>query len=121
MEFFRSGYYISEEAVRDAIKRKSIFNIIDHQSGFKADFVILKNEPYRITEFSRRIQTDFYGTPIFIVSAEDLLLSKLIWIQEIQSSLQKEDIVNLVSLENLDWQYIHHWVKELQLNTFDLF
>lgn len=120
MEFFQSGYYVNEDAVTDAIRRKSIFNIIDHQSGFKADFMVLKNEPYRRTEFGRRIQTDFYGTPIFIVSAEDLLLSKLIWIQEIQSSLQKEDIINLARLETLDWQYIHHWVKELQLNTFDL-
>lgn len=121
MAFFQSGYYVEKEAIRDAVKRKSIFNIIDYQSGFKADFVILKNEPYRRTEFSRRIKTDFYGAPIYIVSPEDLLLSKLIWIQELQSNLQKEDIKNLAALESLDWNYIRHWVKELQINTFDLF
>jgi hypothetical protein len=38
LTFFKSGYYIEEESIRDAIRRKSIFNIIDHQSGFKADF-----------------------------------------------------------------------------------
>jgi hypothetical protein len=81
----------------------------------KLIFVILKDEPYRRTEFSRRQTTDFIVTP------EDLLLSKLIWIQEVQSNLQKEDILNLTALKNLDWNYISCWIKELQLDTFDLF
>jgi hypothetical protein len=121
LAFFQPGYYIEEESIREAVKRKGIFNIIDHQSGFKADFVILKDEPYRRMEFSRRQITDFYGSPVFLVSAEDLLLSKLIWIQGLQNNLQKEDILNLAVLENLDWHYINYWIKELQLNTFDLF
>jgi hypothetical protein len=87
----------------------------------KLIFVILKDEPYRRTEFSRRQTTDFYGTSVFIVTPEDLLLSKLIWIQEVQSNLQKEDILNLTALKNLDWNYISCWIKELQLDTFDLF
>jgi hypothetical protein len=119
--YFNSGYYIEEGSIREAIRHKGIFNIIDHQSGYKADFIILKDEPYRRTEFSRRLNTDFYGMPVFIVSPEDLLLSKLIWIQELQSNLQKEDIVNLAAIDNLDWKYITHWIKNLQLNTFNLF
>jgi hypothetical protein len=71
-----------------------MFNIID-ASGFKADFIILKDTKYRQTELKRRKTVDFSGLPIQIVSAEDLLLSKLIWIQEVQSSLQIEDIKNL--------------------------
>ena len=97
-----------------------MFNIIDHVSGFKADFVILKKEEFRLTEFDRRRQTDFFGVSIWIVSPEDLLLSKLIWIQHIQSALQMEDIKNLSSIENLDWHYVHYWIKKLKLNTFNL-
>lgn len=73
-EYFNEGFYCDEDAVRDAIRRRSIFNIIDHKSGFKADFVILKNELYRQTEFQRRRGSDFFGIPIFIVSPEDLLI-----------------------------------------------
>lgn len=29
-EYFRDGYYCDEEAIGDAIRRKSMFNIIDH-------------------------------------------------------------------------------------------
>lgn len=57
---------------------------------------------------------------ISIVSPEDLLLSKIIWIQEIQSGIQMEDIKLLSNVENLDWNYIDTWLKELSLKTFNL-
>lgn len=117
---FKEDYYCDEDAVKDAVANHGMFNIIDSTSGYKADFIILKNEPFRQTEFNRRVTIDFDGTPIYIVSAEDLLLSKLIWIQDIQSALQIEDIKNLVLIENLDWAYINNWVKVLKINTFNL-
>jgi hypothetical protein len=120
MEQFKHGYYCSEEAVRDALNRKSMFNIIDDKSGYKADFVILKEEPYRQEEFSRRKQIDFLDMKIYIVSVEDLLLSKLIWIQEIQSGVQMEDIKALTALAEIDKLYVRQWVNTLKLNTFDL-
>ena len=69
-----------------------MFNIIDHASGFKADFVVLKDSAYRKNEFERRIQIVLFNMKVFIVSPEDLLISKLIWVQDFQSSLQIEDI-----------------------------
>ncbi len=119
-EHFKGDYYLEVDAVKDSIKNHSIFNIIDHASGFKADFVILKNEEFRQAEFSRRRQTEFYGTEIWVVTPEDLLISKLFWIQDLQSALQMEDIRNLSSIENLDRNYIHDWVIKLKLNTFNL-
>ncbi len=77
---FKEGFYCDSDAVKEAIKNSSMFNIIDHASGFKADFVILKNTTFRQTEFARRQQVDFYDLPIYIVAPEDLLISKLIWI-----------------------------------------
>lgn len=120
MNYFKEGYYCNIDAVKEAVKNKSMFNIIDHSSGFKADFVILKNEPFRQTEFNRRAEVDFFGIPIYIVTAEDLLLSKLIWIQQIQSNLQMEDIKNLSTVQSLDWGYINNWIENLKLNTFGL-
>ena len=117
---FREGYYCDEDAIREAIQNKGIFNIIDHKSNYKADFVILKDEPFRQVEFSRRRQINFMNMKIYIVSPEDLLLSKLIWIQQIQSGLQIEDIKSLWKINNLDRNYIHQWIATLKLNTFDI-
>ncbi len=121
VENFKQGYYCDEDAVKEAIANTSMFNIIDHSSGFKADFVILKSEPYRQTEFERRRKVEFESIAVFVCSAEDLLLSKLIWIQDIQSSLQMDDIKNLTLIKTLDWEYINYWLKVLKLNTFELF
>lgn len=118
---FKEGYYCDIDAVRDAIKTQSLFNIIDYGSGFKADFVILKSEPFRKTEFMRRVQSSFDGIPIYLVSPEDLLISKLIWVQQLQSHIQMDDIKNLAAIKTLDWPYINDWVKSLNLNTFKLF
>src|SRR5258705_12507435 len=118
-EHFKDGYYCDEEAIRDAILNKTMFNIIDHKSGYKADFIILKNEPYRITEFERRRLIDFSDMKIYVVSPEDLLLSKIIWVKESLSSIQFDDIRLLSSLDNLDRQYIDRWIEMLKLNTFD--
>ncbi|MES1219725.1 MAG: hypothetical protein ABUT20_29765 [Bacteroidota bacterium] len=115
---FKDGYYCDEDSIRDAIRNKTMFNIIDHKSNYKADIVILKNEHYRQVEFERRKQVDFSGLKIYIVSPEDLLLSKLIWIQELQSSLQMDDIRQLKEINGLDLSYIHQWIDELKLNTF---
>lgn len=121
MEFFKEGYYCDKSAIEEAVKQKGMFNIIDHNSGYKADFVILKNEEYRLTEFERRKQVDFLNMKIYVASPEDLLLSKIIWIQKFRSNLQIEDIKALKLLPDMDWNYINYWIKILKLNTFGLF
>lgn len=118
--FFKEGYYCDEDSIKEAIKMEGMFNIIDHKSNYKADFVILKNRPYRKIEFERRRAVDFLDMKIFLVSPEDLLISKLIWIQELQSAIQQEDIRILRGLDGLDWNYIHKWISDLKLNTFEL-
>lgn len=120
LQNFNEGYYCEEESIKEAVKGKGMFNIIDHASGYKADFVLLKNEPFRQMEFSRRQKVPFLDMELYIVSVEDLLLSKLIWIQELQSGVQQEDIKKISALPALDWEYITNWVKQLRLKTYNL-
>jgi hypothetical protein len=100
-EYFSEGYYCDEDAISEAVKRKSMFNIIDYHSGYKADFVVLKDEAFRIAEFERRKQADFFGTPVYIVSAEDLLLSKLIWIRNYKALFKKKTLRIFLQLQHL--------------------
>lgn len=120
VEYFKNGYYCDKDAVKEAIVRRSMFNIIDFETGYKADFIVLKNDVYRITEFERRNQVDFFDMKITVVSPEDLIISKLVWIQKLQSDIQKKDIELLLELKTLDKDYIVNWVKELNLDTFGL-
>ena len=117
---FKDGFYCNINSVKDAVKQQSLFNIIDHESGYKADFVILKNHEYRQTEFNRKVLMQYFDKEIYLVSVEDLLLSKLIWIQTLQSALQMEDIRNLAQLDTIDWIYVNYWIHQLKLGTFKL-
>ncbi|MGQ0737512.1 MAG: nucleotidyl transferase AbiEii/AbiGii toxin family protein [Bacteroidota bacterium] len=119
-EYFKDGYYCDEDAMKDAIRTKGMFNIIDHKSNYKADFIILKDDEFEQVEFEKRQSARFLDFTVVIVSPENLLISKLRWIQEMKSAQQSSDIVQLSKLENLDWPYIQRWVEKLKLNTFDL-
>ena len=57
---------------------------------------------------------------INLVSPEDLIISKIAWIQKIQSDIQKEDIKILLTIKNIDMRYIRKWIATLKLNTFGL-
>jgi len=117
---FNAGYYCNKDSITDAVQHEGMFNIIDHASGFKADFVVLKDSAYRKNEFERRIQIELFNMKVFIVSPEDLLISKLIWIQDFQSNLQIDDIKSLIKFKSLDIVYVHFWIEKLKLNTFTL-
>ncbi len=82
--------------------------------------MLLKTQPFRQKEFERRMMANFLGMPIYVVTAEDLLISELIWIQDMQSSMQIEDIKSLLLVEGMDWTYIGYWISSLKLNTFSL-
>ncbi|HTG54970.1 MAG TPA: hypothetical protein VL943_01790, partial [Niabella sp.] len=47
VESFKDGFYCDIDSIKDAILHKSLFNIIDFESGYKADFVILKDSAFR--------------------------------------------------------------------------
>ena len=119
--YFSKGYYCDKDGIKEALRNFNIFNIIDHASGFKADFVILKNEPFRQEEFRRKLEVDFDGELVYVVTPEDLLISKIIWIQQYQSPQQMQDIEQLAKVENLDHAYIKLWLTNLNLNTFGLY
>jgi hypothetical protein len=112
------AYYVSQQAAREAVRQHRMFNIIDYASGFKLDLIVLKPEPYRQTEFQRRIITEILGFSAYVVQPEDLILSKLLWIQELDSERQHSDIRQLLTLENLDREYMRHWAAILKLRTF---
>lgn len=119
-EIFKDDYYINENTVKEEIKRRGMFNVIDHKTGFKVDFIIKKETEYRKHEFSRRIRESISDFDVWIVSPEDLVISKIDWIQQYQSDKQINDIQNLLSISTIDLNYIKLWCNKLNLYTFEL-
>jgi hypothetical protein len=118
-EVFRESYYVSKEAIDEAILHESMFNLIHTQSIIKVDFIIRKNHAYRLAEFNRRKKITIADFSTYIVSIEDLIISKLIWMKDSHSELQKNDIKALLSAHH-DRDYLDGWISKLTLtSTFE--
>jgi len=114
------GYYISPEAAQEAFTNRSMFNVIDHQTGWKADLIIRKDREYSQEEFKRRITANILGVEVTVISPEDAILSKLEWSRESESELQFRDAlgVAVVQWERLDKEYLQKWARVLSVEDF---
>lgn len=114
---FQTDYYVSRETVKDAVRRRSLFNLIHNESLVKVDFVIRKNTRYRRVEFKRRRRVRIGNTEIYVVSKEDLIISKITWARESRSEMQRRDVRSLLE-SGYDEEYLEYWLKELELEQF---
>ena len=113
---FAGDCFVNAEAVRTAVATAGMFNIIHNEWIIKADFVVRKDEPYRITEFERRRVIEIEGHPVSFVAPEDLVLSKLCWGRESASELQERDVRDLLDAApdlDLDLDYLRRWAAAL--------
>jgi hypothetical protein len=56
------------------------------------------------------------GHDTWIVSPEDLILSKLTWAKESGSAVQMRDVRDLLaSVGDLDWAYLGQWAGDLMV------
>jgi hypothetical protein len=116
VRLFTPDYYVSREAVGSSIAHESLFNLIHQESVIKVDCIVRKNTPYRRAEFDRRQRITIEDFSTWIVSKEDLILSKLWWAKDSHSELQLRDVTNLAGT-GCDAAYIERWTKELGLHT----
>lgn len=114
IQAFENDHYIEPNTVRDAVKNKRMFNLIHNQYIIKVDFIVRKNTPYRRREFSRKKKISVEGQDLYVVAAEDLILSKLEWAKDSKSEVQLRDVQNLLrSVKRLDRRYLARWAKQL--------
>lgn len=109
----RDEAYIDEEDVKEAILTKRMFNVIYNSTAFKVDFAVMdETNPYAKEGFSRRKKLEFAGKPLWVISPEDLVLSKLRWMKAAGGSeCQFQDCRSIMELNKggLDVKYMEKW------------
>lgn len=105
---FSDAFLISAHTARGAMAHQTMFNAIHRGALVKVDFVIRKSDPFRIEEFARRRRVELDGHPMWMVSPEDLILSKLVWARGSGSDVQTRDVRGVIAAQNvrLDWGYL---------------
>ncbi len=105
-------YYIPQTAVSLGFETKRMFNVIHIETAFKVDCVPKKSSGFQQSAFGRREKTDYYGREIWIISKEDLILSKLWWSKDTNSEMQFADIRSIM-FSGFDKSYAEKWLDEL--------
>ena len=113
---FGAEFSCDASRIREAITRRSMFNLIHTAAVVKIDVIVRKDSPYRQEEFRRRRRAEISGVPLWVVSAEDLVLSKLDWARSSRSELQLRDVRNVIAAQPaFDWPYVDAWAERLEL------
>lgn len=111
-ELFAPDYYVSEEAVRSAISERRMFNLFSLSHLVKVDLIVLRDDEFQRHEFARRAHREFGGTGAWVISKEDLILSKLVWAAPSESAFQLRDVRKLLA-SGADEAYLHQWSARL--------
>jgi hypothetical protein len=112
VRLFSPDYDISREAVDSAIAQQSFFNLFHRKSRLKVNCIICQQINYHRTEFSRRQRVNFENFKTWIISKEDLIISKLYWARKSRSPRHLRDVQNLAAT-GCDSSYIERWTRTL--------
>ncbi len=111
-------YYVSEASARDAVARRSQFNIIHPASGLKVDVIIPQDSEFARSELSRGRRLTSEGEfSVRFASPEDVIVNKLRYYQSGQSEKHLRDMAGMMKVmgNNLDRDYINNWCSKLGL------
>ena len=107
---FDDGYYISADAVRQAVRRRASFNVIHLETMQKVDIFVLGDSPLDRGQIERRWRVQVADVHLWVGSPEDQVLRKLWWFRlgGQASERQWRDVVAILRLqaEALDNAYL---------------
>ena len=80
---------------------------------FTVELFRLKDEPFDQARFTRRKQVELAGKPVWMPSAEDVVIQKLIW----NPPKDREDLAAVIAAnqDSLDRDYLRDWCERLGL------
>jgi hypothetical protein len=114
--FPSSDFYLSEQAIREALEHRTMFNLVDLAGGDKVDFWILTDEPFDRSRFARRRIAEALGLRFPVSAPEDTILMKLRW-AELSGGSQKQftDALRVYEVQQgtLDLDYLNEWASRL--------
>ena len=111
-------FYVSAEAARQAVARKSQFNVIHPSSGLKLDLIVPAESAFNRSRLGRA--RSLHPAPDYVASfasPEDVILMKLVFHRQGGSDKHLRDVAGVlrISGERLDREYLDAWAKQLGL------
>ncbi|GAJ09056.1 unnamed protein product [marine sediment metagenome] len=122
-ELIKPEFYISKDAMYQALRQRSSFNVVHFESAFKIDIFIRKETAFEKQLMSRRKAlklSDLLEKSFSVISPEDIILLKLQWYSSGGQSSEQQwnDVLGVfaVQAEKLDFKYLKKWSSTLGIN-----
>ncbi len=115
-------FYISREAMEEALRSHGSFNMIHFETAFKIDLFVRGPSEFegRLWERRRMLRlSDESGRDVSVVSPEDIILLKLDWFRQTGGTPQRQwdDVLGVLAVQGnaLDFEYLTASARELGL------
>lgn len=110
--------YLAEQLeIENPPDRSFQFNVYHPETGLKIDFWLVKKDEFEENKFKRKKEIFIARQKISLISAEDLILTKLLWCKDIKSERHLKDCQGILKIQEdkLDFKYLQNWVKKLEV------
>lgn len=116
--FSEPDFYMSMNAVHEAMTHCSQFNVIHRPTGLKVDFMVADESPCNASRFRRARSFEAIPGESFKVAApDDLILKKLEYYTMGGSDKHLRDIASMIKVsgETFDRAYLERWAEALDV------
>lgn len=117
--FSKEDFYYNKETIKEAVNKRSQFNLISQKYGDKIDFWLLMDTDFDRSRFSRRQRIRIMDFDTYVSAPEDTILEKLYW-SKLSGGSKKHYLDALrvyeLQMEILDMDYLEEWARKIDVS-----
>jgi hypothetical protein len=83
------------------------------QTGFQIEIFFLSPDEHDQLRFARRTQVAVFGREAYVLSLEDVIVTKVRWLHTAGRRKDEDDLRAVLRLQShrVDWPYVEAWCK----------